>query len=170
MPSRLCLGELDTVEVDITGELVTEEPGQPGHHAGQLGQPTADAPQLGQPTAAGGQPTDNPWRGYVPAGGKQGGKGQNDQPGQPLESLLFLPPAQAGRSEPRAWGQQGLAGARQGVGQPIWHSDITDGVVGFKILVGDIPAWSMDGNVAWDIGSVSGGQHGQHGQQALAST
>ena len=50
------------------------------------------------------------------------------------------------RSAPAAvYGQQGLAGVRQGCGEPVWSDMYVDGVAGFKLVVGDIPEeWTID--------------------------
>ncbi len=47
----------------------------------------------------------------------------------------------AARPAAREYGEQGLADVRQVRGDGVWHDVDTDGVPGFKILVGDVPEY-----------------------------
>ncbi len=57
-----------------------------------------------------------------------------------IAGIRILPAGKGGQlSRPAPYGAQGLAGVTQSRGEAVWHSDATDGVAGFKLLVGDVP-------------------------------
>ena len=56
--------------------------------------------------------------------------------GQPPQAHVYLP---GPRGQPEQYGQQGLEGVRQGVGEMVWTPASDDGVPGYKLLVGDLP-------------------------------
>ena len=94
-----------------------------------------------------------------PSGDLIFGYGQN-RPGSAPASLASTGMGKGKGSDlahrvPAPYGQQGLAGARQGTSMAIWHDATVDGVAGYKILLGDCDrTWSVQQVVVVMVGAV----------------